>query len=398
MALDSQLFDCVRVKTTTTGTGTLSLGATITGYLSFANVGVGSLSYVYYTIISVDSNGNPAGDVETGIGMYTSGSPDTLTRDVVFRSSNSNSLVSFAAGDKHVMLSAPARAIQPTFQPDFRLSLVTANPVPTTDQTAKSIVYYTPYTGNVFMVYNGKSVERIVTVEQSITLTGLTSGKNYDVYIWITNGTAQMDVVAWTDDTTRAVTLAAVHGNILTNNSSITGVLGGVVKAANTATYIGTIRTTATTTTEDSAAKRFVFNQYNRVPRRLLKSEGGTTQWNYSTATWRSLNNSSANQVEFVIGSAEVLVEATFLGAVDSAAATAGIGIGLDWTSGSPSTLAVARGTAAGASIVAPTQPQYTDLPGVGYHYLRAVEFGGTGAIIYGTNAAKSQLQGWLSN
>ena len=92
--------DRVKVTTTTTGTGTLTLGAAATGYQSFSVIGDGNQTY--YTIQDVLT-----GDWEVGIGTYTS-SGTTLSRDTVLESSNSGSLVDFAAGSKDVFVTYPA--------------------------------------------------------------------------------------------------------------------------------------------------------------------------------------------------------------------------------------------------------------------------------------------------
>lgn len=91
--------DRVFEYTTTTGTGTLTLGGTKSGYQQFAAVGDGNTTY--YTIVAEN------GDWESGIGTYTS-SGTTLARTTVLASSNSNSLVNFAAGTKEVFCSQPA--------------------------------------------------------------------------------------------------------------------------------------------------------------------------------------------------------------------------------------------------------------------------------------------------
>lgn len=96
--------DRVQVTSTTTGTGTLTLGAAVVGYQSFAVIGNGNTTY--YTIYD-----QTTGDWEVGVGTYTA-SGTTLSRDTVFSSSNANALVNFAAGVKNVFVTYPgARAV-----------------------------------------------------------------------------------------------------------------------------------------------------------------------------------------------------------------------------------------------------------------------------------------------
>lgn len=96
--------DRVKVSTSTTGTGTISLGSAATGYQSFSVIGNGNTTY--YTISSATGS-----EWEVGIGTYTT-SGSTLSRDTVLSSSNGGSLVSFSAGSKDVICTYPSeRAI-----------------------------------------------------------------------------------------------------------------------------------------------------------------------------------------------------------------------------------------------------------------------------------------------
>ena len=92
--------DRVQETTTTTGTGTLTLGGAVLGFQSFATIGNGNATY--YTI-----NDTITGDWEVGIGTYTA-SGTTLSRTTVLSSSNGGALVSFAAGSKNVFVTYPS--------------------------------------------------------------------------------------------------------------------------------------------------------------------------------------------------------------------------------------------------------------------------------------------------
>lgn len=100
--------DRVLESSTTTGTGTFSLGGAQTGYRTFV-AGIGSGNVCCYGIWNQNTN-----EYEVGYGTVTSGSPDTLTRTTVFTSSNSNALVNFSAGTKDVFVTQPsARTLAP---------------------------------------------------------------------------------------------------------------------------------------------------------------------------------------------------------------------------------------------------------------------------------------------
>lgn len=86
--------DFVQETTTTTGTGTYSLGGATTGFQSFIS-GNTSGDTVRFSV----TNGT---DWEVCEGVITSGTPDTLTRGTVLSSSNAGSAVNWGAGSKNV--------------------------------------------------------------------------------------------------------------------------------------------------------------------------------------------------------------------------------------------------------------------------------------------------------
>jgi len=97
MALERK--DNIGDTSTTTGTGTLNLEAVAqTGARIFAG-NVTSGATVHYDIRLADGS-----EWEIGEGVFTDGTPDTLTRVTVYASSNAGSLVNFSAGTKNVSL------------------------------------------------------------------------------------------------------------------------------------------------------------------------------------------------------------------------------------------------------------------------------------------------------
>ena len=97
--------DYVEETTTTTGTGPYALeGAIASNRDTFIN-GVGSSSIVYYR--AEDDN-----NVEVGRGTVSSGSPPTLSRDEIMKSTNGGNKVSWGSGNKRVALVAPSELFQ----------------------------------------------------------------------------------------------------------------------------------------------------------------------------------------------------------------------------------------------------------------------------------------------
>lgn len=123
------LADRVRETTTTAGTGAVSLAGAVSGFQTFS-VAIGNANNTYYTIADPTT-----GAWEVGIGTYTS-SGNTLSRDTVLSSSNSGSLVTFAANSKDVFVTQPAsRAV-------FVQNAGTGLQTGTTAGTSGAVPYY----------------------------------------------------------------------------------------------------------------------------------------------------------------------------------------------------------------------------------------------------------------
>jgi len=96
------LHDRVKESTTSTGTGTINLDGATGGFKSFV-AGIGTTNKTYYAIV-----GRTTTEFEVGLGTVTDASPDTLSRDVILSSSNSDAKVSFSAGTKDVFCTLPS--------------------------------------------------------------------------------------------------------------------------------------------------------------------------------------------------------------------------------------------------------------------------------------------------
>ena len=95
--------DRVKQTTTTTGTGTIDLTGTETGFETFV-AGIGDGVQTYYAIVHDGTS-----DFEVGTGTVTDAGTDTLSRQSVISSSNSDALVDFGAGSKTVFCTLPAK-------------------------------------------------------------------------------------------------------------------------------------------------------------------------------------------------------------------------------------------------------------------------------------------------
>ena len=205
--------DRVCETATTTGTGDFTLAGAVAGYVTFASVCTTN-DTAFYCIEAINASGIATGEYEIGLGTYSAA--NTLTRTTVLKSSNSNALVSFSAGSKHVMIVSPAKIFrqivaQAKVMPQGRLTLVSGTPVLTSDQTAKTAVYYTPYIGDAVPLYDG--VDWFNYSFSELTLNLDTSNHPldnlYDIFVWNNAGTISIGTgPAWNYAATVTTTIA----------------------------------------------------------------------------------------------------------------------------------------------------------------------------------------------
>jgi hypothetical protein len=339
----------------------------------------------------------------------------------------------------------------------MRLTLTAGTPVTTSDVTGATSVSLCPYLSDSIALYDGTRWIVANLPEFGIALGTLTSGKPYDVFAFVgtstpsstntgtdvvtfaatpswqtgavvyaastvgglTAGTAyyyrsastttgsfydtlahalaggatglvdltanvtqaltgySLELLVWTNDTTRATAVTVQDGRYCKSGDK-------------TRLLVGAFYTTATTTTESSLANRYLWNVYNRVHLPLKKAEAGSS-WGNAVASWTSYHSDATNQVAFLCGLPEAFVHGDFMAGVTSTSAAGFVGLGLDWTSGTPTKF---QGVA-GAAIV-DVALAYNANPGVGRHYLRMCEFGGTGVTIFGVTTNSSTLDGYV--
>ena len=333
------------------GTGTIRIGGTMTGLSGLA---AGSTYYVSATAAALTATA-PTNARSVGVAI-------------------SATVLKIEWGPQWLGNSDPLSIC------DGRLTLTTAVPVTTADVTGATTMYFTPYVGNRIALFDGSKWKVYPFTEVSLALGTLTSGLPYDVFIYDNAGTVTLQFTAWTNGTTRATALVTQNGVL-----SLTGSL--------TRRYLGTFYTTSTTQTENSFAKRLLWNYYHRGPLPMRASDA-TASWAYTTATFRQANAGAGNQLEFVIGVSEVPVTAhlVVIATNDGTAALVRGGIGLDSTSAlatgnlSP---AVSLTTANKYVLVTAT---YHGFPGIGRHILVWLEYGSASGTTtwYGTDAGNN--------
>lgn len=241
-----------------------------------------------------------------------------------------------------------------------RLTLSTGVPVTTSDVTAATTLYLTPYNGNKISLYDGSSAWSLHDLtEISLSISGLTADTNYDIFVYDSSGLT-LEAVAWTNATTRATALALQNGVYVKTGTTVRR-------------YAGTIRINSTGgQCDDALAFRFVWNCYNRVQRQM-KVADATASWTYTTATWRQANGAATNQLAYVQGLSENAVEAQVLAsAQNSSSAARYVGVGIDSTSTPTQWIS---GEASNSAGYLPLVAFWRGWPGIGYHYLAWLEY-----------------------
>lgn len=269
---------------------------------------------------------------------------------------------------------------------DFRLTLTSATPVMTADTTGTTL-YMTPFNGNRIALYNTtESVwDVLASAELSLALSGLTAGRNYDVFAYNNGGAAAFEILVWTNDTTRATAIVFQDG-VPCRSGDLSRRLVGSFRALST-TQIEWKR--GGTGAGGVAASLGIWhaNPKVRVPVKGVIRDS-TDSWTYATTAWRAANNSGGMRVNLLDGDGSLGVHAAFahIGYPPSTN-YASCGIGLD------STTALAAN--ATATVTGTTGVQHGGTAmfsggvGLGWHYLQALEarLQGAGSItFYGDN------------
>lgn len=239
---------------------------------------------------------------------------------------------------------------------DFRLTLGSGSPVTTADQANKTTLYCTPYSGNSIALYDGASTWNVRTsAEFSLNMAAFTASKPYDIFCYDNSGTPTLEGLVWTNATTRATALAYQNGIL-------------VKSGATTRRYLGTVYIDSGQKCQDEITKRYVWNYYNRILRRLFKSDA--TSHTYNSTTVRQWNNSATNQVSLVIGVQEGGVQIQFSAQQHTEAVS---GPSVDATNALDTEIRIIYVKANGDHIMEAGVSGAKDIA-AGYHYIAAVE------------------------
>lgn len=275
-----------------------------------------------------------------------------------------------------------------------RLTLVSGNAIPTTDQSAKGTLYYTDtsndgtLTGNSFMVsiFDGTRLRLYSSVEISLAVT-LTINKVYDVFIFDNAGTLALELsAAWSGIGTRTDALASQSGQIVKSGTT-------------TRRWLGSIWASGTNQISDTAALVGVGNAYNAVPRKL-EFFSSATAWTYNSTTIRQAAGATANKVSGVCAWASTPVSLEVgVTTIPTVGTRSLIGIGVDVTNAysAHSSRLSGQSNANNGHVFG----KYVDTPGIGYHdfnWLESIDAASTSTFYTSAFAAaiQSGISGWI--
>lgn len=242
-----------------------------------------------------------------------------------------------------------------------RLTLASGTPITTTNQSSKSTLYYTPFSGNNISVYYDGIWHLLQFSEKNLGIGDFTASKSHDIFGYYNSGDLGIEPLVWTSATARATELTTQDGVYVKSGDA-------------TRLYLGTIYANSTPYFNDTLTAGFVWNNYKRVNRKLYMAYGAAHA--YTTSTWRYWNNVSTNHMDNVIG----LIEEPMNMYVSCECEGAGYESGLAINSVNPNTLQSARTKTydgvntfhAGHSVSYPST--------VGYNYYAMCESGASGA------------------
>ena len=146
--------------------------------------------------------------------MSTTAPINPTPGDLWFDSNNACLLVYVNDGNSSQWVEAGNPSVgAASIQSSGRLTLESGVPVSSTDQTAKTTVYYTPYNGSFLSLYNGTSWNAYSFAELSLTTSGLAVSSNYDIFAYVSGSTVTLEYsAAWTNDSTRSSALSLLNG------------------------------------------------------------------------------------------------------------------------------------------------------------------------------------------
>lgn len=214
------LYDRIKETSSTTGTGAYDLGG--------AEVGFEALSARYSTGDEVAYCAVLGSEWEVGIGTFTSGTPDTLSRDSILSSSSSDLAVNWPSGSKTIYVTLPAKQLQHI---SFGFSDATITPASSTGTDSIAVGVDTTASGNDAVAIGSHSS---ATGLWSVSIANGDATADYAIGMGFTAAAQGVDSVAIGHDATASQTNCVAIGEDAdaTGLNSIHISSGGTASAA----------------------------------------------------------------------------------------------------------------------------------------------------------------------
>ena len=184
-----------------------------------------------------------------------------------------------------------------------RLTLAAGDPVPSSDIRYGTEVYFTPYRGNLIGIYLFGQWEYFRFTTLSLNRNGMTVGLPYDIFITADRNGLHLEAGAWGSADER------LDGSL----QYIDGIrVSGVDSAYR---YLGTVVLNADGYFEDSSTGRLLWNENNRINRRILaKLETSKSNGTAHENKWAPYYDEDAPFVSLLVPDFEVEFELTGVG------------------------------------------------------------------------------------
>ena len=360
-----------------------------------------------FTVHSGTPNGTVAG---------TAGTQGGRPSDVVWDNVNDILYVCTTSGNTSTTVWT---AVNPTSSagsvatPTGRLTPTSGTPVITTDATAQTAIYYTPYTGSTVPIYSSSFTQQTFA-ELTLTLVSAHALNTlYDVFAFNNSGVVTLVTgPAWTASTAGSSSRGAGAGTtqisrisgIWVNTVSMTGRNGSTTYSipANTATYLGTILIDGTAgqvscyVSVGQNRKFGVWNAYNRKTINLQISDPTGSPWLYTSATIRQSNGAAGNKATVLCGLQEEVINGQFiqLVSVGGTSSFAYHGFGVDSTTTFSGVVAPAAANAAAQTTFISNSAYYSSTV-LGISNWNTCEAGTTSSNFYGTSGIMNASVQW---
>jgi hypothetical protein len=326
-------------------------------------------------------------------GSYAAAANDGILFDAVYNTTSPNTAPS--SDDLHWVSQGSGGPSLPTFAPGGRLSLSAGVPVQTADVVNGTTIYYLPDQNDYLPLGLTYGSGISLALDSNSGHTGYQqSGKLFDLFLYDNSGTTVLCTgPAWTNATTQsaAVDQTTVPG-LWTNTGSITlkfdtssGTLTGT---AGTALWVGTMYASGNgectcqfapaPATGGNATIVGLVNVYNRR-RVAATSIDDTSNWSYSTNSWRAANGSTSNAVNWVDPIGDILVHGIYHAAEQSGGSSQG-GIGVSLDGNAPPNVALLE---SGSVNIISEDAHGLFRGNKGLHYIQAQEIQNSGTNTY---------------